>query len=174
MERSETDGKPRRSFDWRSPKVILLLAGIAVAVLAVPAWARMDDGADELQSAAPAPGENGRPGAPPMPGPLEGAPMPPPGGEEGEDFTIPVPPPPGAPEGEGTGARPEFPPDDRAELFPLSDEEMAEHRRELQEFVDCMGENGFDDLGEGPNDEFQKAAQECGGPPRPPVPPPAP
>lgn len=180
----------RRQIDWRSPHVVALFAAVAVAAVAVPAWAQSDDGLEDELSAHPAP-----PGVTPR---APHAVAPPPGGfgevpagvpdgaAQRGDFVVPVPPPPGAP---GEGAAGEGPPGPGAFVpppggpFPLSDEQIEAQRESLERFVDCMAEQGVE-LGEPevgryeisiplPEDAagegLEAAERECGGPPLPPL-----
>ena len=91
----------RPPIDWRSPRVIVALAAIAVVILAVPAWARMDDGGNEMEPAVTGPmgGPAPRVAPAPMPGPASGMPaLPPDGaGPRGEMIVPAPPPPPGGP-----------------------------------------------------------------------------
>jgi hypothetical protein len=85
-----------RSIDWGSPRLIVALAAIGVAILAVPAWAGMDDGGDPT-------GEHARVAPAPMPGPMSGMPAPPPDGAAQRDaIVVPAPP---VPDGSGTPQR---------------------------------------------------------------------
>jgi hypothetical protein len=183
--KSDDERSTKRSFDRLSPQLIVVLAAVAVAVVAVPAWARMDDGADDELEATAQLGEHARAVPAPIPGPAAGLPAPPADGAgQRGDFVVPVPPPPGA-SGEGPPeGRPGFAPPGPAGPFPLSDEQIEAEERALGEFVNCMQEQGVE-LGEpevtrysiaiplppdGPSDEFDAAAEECGGPPPPPLP----
>jgi len=179
----------KRSIDWRSPHVVALLAAVAVAVVAVPAWAQSDDGLDNEFEAVPAP-----PGVtpraahavpPPPGGPAAEIPAGVPGGAgQRDDFIVPAPP--GVP-GEAApqsvpGGGPSLPPG--GSPFPLSDQQIEAQREALQRFAGCMGEQGIE-LGEpevsayeiaiplpedGFSEEFEAAARKCGGPPPPPPP----
>lgn len=174
--------QPRRSFNWRSPQFVALAAAVAVAAIAVPAWAKSDHGLDdELTAAGAGPGGI----TPRAPGPIP----PPPGGAVAQ---LPA----GSPAGAGArdeGIQPLPPPGDAqgappppGQLFPLSDEQIQQQREVLQHFVDCLDEHGQDvgdpevdrfqiaiPVGDSANsEEFQQAAEECGGPPA--LPPPAP
>ncbi|HYU59564.1 MAG TPA: hypothetical protein VEK39_02290 [Solirubrobacterales bacterium] len=161
----------RKSFNWRSPQVAVLLGAVAVAAIAVPAWAKSDHGLDDELIAA---------GGPPGVTPRASGPIPPPPGEatavlpagspagarERGERIAPLPPPPGAPPGPG-------------QLFPLSDEQIEQQRDALQKFVDCLRDHGQDvgdpEVGrfqiaipvgdDAMSEEFQQAAEECGGPP---------
>jgi hypothetical protein len=83
----------RRSFDWRTPRVIVALAAVAVLVLAVPAWADMLESDDGPRPFGPATAEG--PGE--MPAPEMAVPAQPPSGSppDGSRYVIPAPPPPG-------------------------------------------------------------------------------
>lgn len=94
----------RRTIDWGSPRLIVALAAIGVAVIAVPAWAGMDDGGEQLERAGGPMGDHARVAPAPMPGPMSGMPAPPPdGAAQRDDMIVPVPPPPPgeAPEEDG-------------------------------------------------------------------------
>lgn len=182
----ERSPRTRKPVEWRSPHVVALLAAVAVAAVAVPAWAQSDNGLeDELVAAPPGVTPRATHAVEPPPGGFGEVPagVPAGAGERG-DFVIPAPPIEG---GAGAG-----PPEAGAVVpapggpFPLSDEQVDGQRQALERFVDCMGEQGFD-LGEPvvgryeiaiplPEDriseEFQAAERECGGPPLPPPPPP--
>ena len=181
----------RRRFDWRSPQFVGLAAAVAVAAIAVPAWAKSDDGLHDqfpMVAGAPGPDGDGFVGRAPATGP------PPPGvaaamlhagtpdGAPQRDGEVqPLPPPPGGEQ----GALPPHPPNP----FPLSDEEIQHQREVLQDFVDCLRDHGQDvgdpevgpyeimipagDGGADPgSDEFQQAADDCGRPDVLPPPPP--
>jgi hypothetical protein len=174
--------------NWRVPHVAMLLGALAVAVIAVPAWAKSDDGLeDEFPTVpgAPGPGPAGFVARAQHPGP----PLPPgiaaamlhageaPGADQRDESIQLVPPPEGLPEG-----LPPHPPEQNP--FPLSDEEIEHLRQVLQDHADCLRDHGQDvgdpqvgrfrivirigDQGEGFDpfsEEFQQAQEACGGPP---------
>ena len=174
--------------NWRAPHVAMLLGALAVAVIAVPAWAKSDDGLeDEFPIVPGAPGPDAadfvaraqHPG-PPLPPGVAAAMLhagEAPGADERDDSIEPLPPPEGLPEGV-----PPHPPEHNP--FPLSDEEIEHYRAFLQAKVDCLRDHGQDvgdpevgpfrivipigDQGEGFDpfsEEFQQAQEACGGPP---------
>jgi hypothetical protein len=176
--------------NWRSPQVAALLGALVVAAIAVPAWAKSDEGLeDEFPTVpgAPGPGPAGivaradQPG-PPLPPGVAAAMLhagTPPGADQRDDQVEPLPPPDELPEG-----LPPHPPEHNP--FPLSDEEIEHHRQVLQGYVDCLREHGQDvgdpevgpfrivipigDEGEGFDpfsEQFQAAEEACGGPPPP-------
>lgn len=190
MEPDEKSTRNRKSINWSSPHVVALLAAVAVAAVAVPAWAQSDDGfEDELQTVPAPPGVTPRAvhavPAPPG-GPAAELPAGIPGGAgQRDDFIVPLPPPEGPSEGVSGGA----PPPGHVvpgpgNPFPLSDEQIEIQEKALQEFVDCLRDHGVDvgDPEVGPfeiaipleddalSDEFQEAERECGDPPPPPPP----
>ena len=182
--------QPRRSFNWRSPQFVALAAAVAVAAIAVPAWAKSDHGLDD--ELTPAPGgvtpRAGGPVPPPPGGVAAVLPAGVPAGAAGRDESVAPPPP---PPGEAPQGLPPHPP--AGNPFPLSDEEIEHQRELLQDFVDCLRDHGQEvgDPEVGPfkillpadpdevdpfSDEFQAASAACGGLPLPggeeaPVPP---
>jgi len=176
-------GPQRRRFDWRAPQFVALAAAVAVAAIAVPAWAKSDNGLDDqFATVAGAPGPDAaglvaRAPATGLPPPGVAAAMlhagTPDGAQQRDDSVLPPPPPPAGEQ----GALPPHPPNP----FPLSDEEIQHQRELLQDFVDCLRDHGQDvgDPEVGPyeimipaggngddplSDEFQQAADECGRP----------
>jgi hypothetical protein len=167
--------------NWRSPQVAALLGAIVVAVIAVPAWAKTDDGLEDEFTLPEAPASGGGgfvarapEGAPPPPG-VTAAMLHagvPPGAPQRDDEVEPLPPP-----AELPGGLPPHPPEDNP--FPLTDEQIQQQREVLQDYVDCLRDHGQDvgDPEVGPykivipieadpfSDEFQQARDACGGPP---------
>ena len=192
----ETPDSPprRRRFDWRAPQFVALAAAVAVAAIAVPAWAKSDDGLDDqFAPVAGAPGPDGAgfvaraPATGPPPPGVAAAMLhagTPDGAPQRDEQIQSLPPPPGG----ADEALPPHPPNP----FPLSDEEIQHQREVLQEFVDCLRDHGQDvgDPEVGPyeimipagensadpfSDEFRQAAEACGPPEEfmPPPPPPS-
>jgi hypothetical protein len=163
----------------KSPQMAALLAALAVAAIAVPAWAQSDDGLEDELRVAQGPGAAGpevigrADHAIPVPGVARAALLPaalPPGAEGREHRVVPLRPPEDLP-----GDLP-APPDAN---FPLSEEEIEQHREALEKFAECMRDHGQDvgdpevgpyqiaiPLGEDAfSEEFREAEEDCGGPP---------
>ena len=164
-----------------SPQIAALLAAVAVAAIAVPAWAQSDDGLEDELGVAPGPGAvgpggfAGRDADPiPVPGVARAAMLPaapPPGAEGREHRVVPLSAPDDLP-----GGDPPAPPDAN---FPLSEEEIQRYGEALEKFAACMRDHGQDvgdpevgpyqialPLGEDAlSEEFREAEEDCGGPP---------
>jgi len=175
--------KPK-SPNWRSPQAAALLGALVVAVIAVPAWAKSDDGLENqfpTVPGAPGPGEGGfvarAPDAGSLPPGVAAAMLHagvPPGAPQRDEQVEPLPPPEDLP-----GGLPPHPPEHNP--FPLSEEQIQHQREVLQGYVECLRDHGQDvgDPEVGPykilipiegdpfSDEFQEARDACGGPPPP-------